>query len=125
MAAKAAITTDKKSISWGPAAPKPPAEEFLTDALEGPEVTAQLPALRERDGVQSLGVFGSFARGEQRDESDLDLLVEFDDRPVGLFQFIALEDELSDALGVKVDLVEKSALKPVIGRHVLAEVMSV
>jgi predicted nucleotidyltransferase len=89
------------------------------------KLRAQLPVLRERYGVQWLGVFGSFARGEQHGESDLDLLVEFDDRPLSLFQFIALEDELSDALGVKVDLVEKSALKPAIGRHVLAEVVPV
>jgi len=86
---------------------------------------ARMPALRERYGVQWLGVFGSFVRGEQRGESDLDLLVEFDDRPLTLFQFIALEDELSDALGVNVDLIEKSALKPAIGRQVLAEVVPV
>ena len=89
------------------------------------KLRAQLPALRERYGVQCLGVFGSFVRGEQHAESDLDLLVEFDDRPLSLFQFIALENELSDAFGVKVDLVEKSALKPAIGRHVLAEVVPV
>ena len=86
---------------------------------------ARMPALRERYGVQWLGVFGSFARSEQRCDSDLDLLVEFDDRPLTLFQFITLEDELSETLGVKVDLVEKSALKPAIGRRVLAEVVSV
>lgn len=86
---------------------------------------ARLPDLRERYGVQSLGVFGSYVRGEQRAGSDLDVLVEFDDRPLSLFQFITLEDELSDALGIKVDLVEKSALKPAIGRHVLAEVVPV
>jgi predicted nucleotidyltransferase len=62
---------------------------------------------------------------EQRAGSDLDVLVEFDDRLLSLLQFIALEDELSDMLGVKVDLVEKSALKPAIGRHVLAEVVPV
>ena len=86
---------------------------------------ARLPELYERYGVRWLGVFGSYVRGEQSEESDLDLLVEFDERPLGLLQFIALEDELSDALGVKVDLVEKSALKPAIGRRILAEVAPV
>ena len=83
----------------------------------------QLPELRERYGVTSLGVFGSYVRGEQRTRSDLDILVEFDERPLTLLQFIALENELSDQLGVKVDLVEKCALKPVIGRRILQEVL--
>ena len=82
-----------------------------------------LPALREHYGVRSRGVFGSCVRGEQRRGSDLDLLVEFDDRPLTLLQFIALEHYLSDLLEVKVDLVERSTLKPTIGRNILAEVV--
>ena len=49
--------------------------------------------------------------------------MEFDDRPLTLLQFIALEHYLSDLLEVKVDLVERSTLKPTIGRHILAEVV--
>ena len=82
-----------------------------------------LPELRDRYGVISLGVFGSYVRGEQTPDSDLDLLVEFDDRPLTLLQFIALEYELSDQLQVKVDLVEKSVLKPKIGERILQEVV--
>ena len=59
-----------------------------------------LPALRDHYGVRFMGVFGSYVRGEQRRGSDLDLLVEFDDRPLTLLQFIALEHYLSDLLGV-------------------------
>jgi predicted nucleotidyltransferase len=84
---------------------------------------AHLPDLRERYGVTSLGIFGSYVRDEQCQRSDLDLLVEFDERPLTLLQFIALENELSDRLGVKVDLVEKCTLKPAIGRHILQEVV--
>jgi len=83
-----------------------------------------LPELQERYGVRSLGIFGSLVRGEQRKRSDLDVLVEFDRTPT-LFGFIDLRDYLTDLLGVKVDLVMKSALKPAIGRHILAEVVSV
>lgn len=83
-----------------------------------------LPELQERYGVRSLGIFGSFVRGEQRKRSDVDILVEFDRAPT-LFGFIDLRDYLTDLLGVKVDLVMKSALKPAIGRHILAEVVSV
>ncbi len=75
--------------------------------------------------VRSTGIFGSYARGEARKSSDLDLLVEIDDPKMGLLRFIALENYLSDLLGVKVDLVEKQALKPAIGRHVTEEVESV
>jgi len=84
-----------------------------------------LPDLYARYGVRSLGIFGSYVRGEQDPESDLDLLVEFDDRPLSLFDVVRLENELSDALGLKVDLVEKRALKPHIGRRILAEVIDV
>ena len=84
----------------------------------------RLPDLRERYGVRSLGVFGSYVRGEQRRDSDVDVLIEFDDdaKP-GLFWFIDLQHELSDALGVKVDLVEKKGLKPYIGKRILEEVV--
>ncbi len=86
---------------------------------------AHLPELRDRYGVKSLGLFGSYVRGEQRESSNLDVLVEFDDRPLTLFEFIELENYLSDLLGIKVDLVEKQGLKPAIGRRILKEVVPV
>lgn len=83
-----------------------------------------LPELAARHHVASLGLFGSRVRGQQRPNSDLDVLVSFDRAP-SLFQFIALEQELSDLLGVKVDLVMRDSLKPHVGRQVLAEVVPV
>lgn len=83
-----------------------------------------LPELRERYKIKSLGMFGSYVRGEERKRSDLDVLVEFDRAPT-FFEFIDLQDCLSDLLGVKVDLVMKSALKPAIGQRILAEVVPV
>ncbi len=82
-----------------------------------------LPELQRTYGVRTLGLFGSFVHGEERSASDLDVLVEFDDRPLSLFQFIELEHYLSDLLDVRVDLVEKATLKPAIGRRILAEVV--
>lgn len=84
-----------------------------------------LPQLRECYGVRSLWVFGSYVHGEEDEASDLDLLVELDDRPLSLIKFIALERYLSDLLGVKVDLVEKDVLKPTIGRCILEEVVQI
>jgi predicted nucleotidyltransferase len=84
----------------------------------------QLPLLTERYGVASLGLFGSYVRGEARPGSDLDILVRFHQTP-GLLRFIELENYLSDLLGVRVDLVMAEALKPHIGQHILAEVMPI
>jgi predicted nucleotidyltransferase len=83
-----------------------------------------LPQLAEKYRVQSLEVFGSYVRNEQTPESDLDVLVTFEEAP-GLFEFIDLKDRLSDLLGVKVDLVMKSALKPRLEQHILHEVFPV
>lgn len=84
------------------------------------------PDLQERYGVRSLGVFGSYARGEQRPDSDLDVLVEFDDRSVEERPDVdQLRRELSKALGLKVDLGERKQLKPYIGRMILDEVIDV
>jgi len=79
-----------------------------------------LPALANRYGVQSLSLFGSYVHGRQRPGSDLDVLVQFS-QPPSLLKYIELEDYLSRALGVKVDLVMRSALKPRLAERILAE----
>lgn len=80
--------------------------------------------LRKKFRVKTIGVFGSYVRGEQKRSSDVDVLVEFEE-PVGLFEFMRLENYLSDLLGVKVDLVLKKALKPYIGEYIKREVVYV
>ena len=80
----------------------------------------QLPILRRKYHIQTLGVFGSYVRGTSRPGSDLDLLVEFTQTP-SLFEFVELEQRLSRLLGVKVDLVMRNTLKPLIGRQILNE----
>jgi predicted nucleotidyltransferase len=57
-----------------------------------------------------VGIFGSFARGDNKKGSDIDILVEFKEAP-SLLTLIKLENDLSDILGVKVDLVTTGALK--------------
>ena len=80
-----------------------------------------LEELRRDYGVAEIGIFGSFARGEQREGSDVDILVQFD-RPVGFVMFMRLENHLRKLFGVNVDLVTKKALRPYIGRRILEEV---
>jgi uncharacterized protein len=87
-------------------------------------LTEQKPMLRERYGVEELGIFGSYLRGTQQKKSDLDLLVCFSGF-VSLLEFIHIENYLSELLDVKVDLVMKDALKPRIGKRILNEVESV
>ncbi|NMG59184.1 nucleotidyltransferase [Geitlerinema sp. P-1104] len=89
----------------------------------GQQLTELLPYLQQTYGVTRLGIFGSYQRGEQTPNSDLDILVEFHpDRRFGLLTFCQLENELSDRLGVKVDLVMRDGLKPHVGDRILAEV---
>jgi len=96
----------------------------LKEILE--TLRARLPEMRDRFGVRSLGVFGSFVRAEQKRGSDLDVLVEFLDRNSGgLGDLVDLERELSKLLGVKVDLVPRAGLKPYVGRRILEEVVDV
>jgi hypothetical protein len=62
--------------------------------------------------------------GNKNTRATIDVLVEFEE-PVGLFEFMQLENYLSDQLGVKVDLVSKKALKPHIGEHIMQEVIMI
>jgi predicted nucleotidyltransferase len=80
----------------------------------------QIPMLAERYCVEKLEVFGSYVRDEQKKDSDLDILVTFREAP-SLLTFIAIENYLSDLLGIKVDLVMKDSLKPKIGQQILRE----
>ncbi len=78
--------------------------------------------LKEKYKVKEIGVFGSYVRGERGEKSDLDILIDFYEKP-DLFEFIEIEEYLSKILGTRVDLVMKSALKPYIGKYILEEVV--
>ena len=79
-----------------------------------------MPELERDYGVASLALFGSYVRGEERDDSDLDVLVDFS-RPIGLFGLVATERYMAEILGVRVDLVTRPALRRRIGRAILEE----
>ncbi len=84
-----------------------------------------LPELKKKYPIKYMGIFGSYIRGgEQSPSSDLDILVEFNGS-ITLLGYARLENELSDKLGIKVDLVSKTALKPRIGKHILSEVVEI
>ena len=84
------------------------------------KLRSELGTLRKKYHVKGIGLFGSYVRGEQKRGSDVDLLVEFQE-PIGMFKFLELEEYLGEIIGRKVDLVSKKALKPRIGKRILAE----
>lgn len=98
--------------------PTPAVEELQAELAD---CKAQL---QQEYPIRELGIFGSYARDEQRPDSDLDVLVAFDE-PVTLFDLVRLENELTSRLGVNVDLVTKESLKPRIESHVAEDVVYV
>ncbi len=88
------------------------------------ELATLKPELESEFPIRKLGVFGSYARGEQHSDSDLDILVEFAE-PVTLFELVRLENELTTRLGVDVDLVTRNSLKPGIKARVSDDVVYV
>ena len=80
--------------------------------------------LRQQYGVQAIALFGSYARGEQTPESDLDLLVTFERVP-SLFRLGELALDLEEAAGVRVDLCTRAMLKARIAPNVDQELLPV
>ena len=80
------------------------------------------PLIKEKFKVKELGIFGSFARGEEREKSDLDLLVEFD-KEADFFHLVGLSIFLEEKLNQKVDIVPKNALRKEIRKTVLRELI--
>ena len=82
------------------------------------------PELKARYPIRDIGVFGSYARGEQTPDSDLDLLVDLG-AGLTLIDLARLELELSERLGLPVELTIKDALKPRLEKRILAETVMV
>lgn len=79
--------------------------------------------LSKKYGVSTMGIFGSYVRGEQAHDSDIDILVEFN-RPIGL-QFVDLAEELERILNMRVDLVSRGSISPRMWAFVGPEVLYV
>lgn len=83
-------------------------------------IKENLAHLKKEYYVSEVGVFGSYATGEQKEDSDIDVLIEIG-QPIGLFKFVGLKLYLEEKLNKKVDLVTKRALKPLIKDQILDE----
>lgn len=100
----------------------------MTEALADIKMRlqAQKPYLYEKYGVTEIGIFGSYVRGEQTSNSDIDILISLTDPPrIDLIDLVELEYYLTDLLGCKVDVAIKKNLRRRIGKRILNEVQSV
>ena len=68
-------------------------------------------------GPERIGIFGSYARNEENSESDLDILVSLS-KSVNLLQLIGIEQELSEKLGIKVDLITERSVNPKMKKYI-------
>ena len=87
-------------------------------------LSQHLPQLRNKYGVEKMGIFGSVVKDSQTSTSDIDILVEFS-QSIGMVKFLQLENSLQKLLGAKVDLVTRKALKKHIGQQILKEIQFV
>ena len=84
---------------------------------------SHLEFIRQKFGVKRIGIFGSFARGEEREESDLDVLVVFEEGQKTFDNYMDLKFYLEDLFGREVDLVTEKALKPQLKDIIMKDVV--
>ncbi len=85
----------------------------------------KLPYIKEKFGVKKLYIFGSYVRGEQTPESDIDILVEFEKGKKTFDNYMDLKFYLEDLFGKKVDLIIKEAVKPKLRKYIYSEAVDV
>lgn len=93
----------------------------MKDKNQFDQIKKKIILVLKKYNVKKAGIFGSFARGDYSKDSDVDILIQIDDNKVSLLQVIAIENELQDKIGKKVDVVEYEALHPLIKKSVLSE----
>jgi len=86
------------------------------------KLKSEKAGLHEKYKITKLGVFGSYARGEEKPDSDIDLLIEFEDIP-GMTEFFGAEEYLEKVLNKKVDLVREGAIRPELKNKIMSEVI--
>jgi len=75
------------------------------------EIFEKVIKFLKNEGVKKISVFGSYVRGEEKGESDIDIIVEFSERK-SLLELVRIERELSEFLGIKVDLLTEQSISP-------------
>ena len=98
-------------------------KEFNINIKKNPieKIKSKIIKILRKNKVMKAGIFGSYARGDQKEDSDIDILVEINDKNMSLLDFIELKLRLENILGKKIDLVEYKAIKPLIRERILNE----
>ena len=112
------MTTEEKELQKRTSKPPLTVEEIRARLRD------LLPELQARYHVATLEIFGSYARGEARPDSDVDILVSFSKTPT-LFDVVELQYRLSEALNLPVDLTLKDSLKPRLRPFILKEAIAI
>ena len=84
------------------------------------KIQEKVTPVLKRYGIARAAVFGSVARGDNRSDSDVDVVIEIP-RPYGLFEFMEIKNGLEDILGKKVDLVEYRSIKPRVRENIIKD----
>ena len=85
------------------------------------EIKKKIVPILKENKVSRAGIFGSYARGEQKEDSDIDLLIEVNDKKFSLIDLIGIEIELRKAVGKKIDLITYKGINPSIKEEILKE----
>lgn len=85
------------------------------------KIKSKIINILKKNNVKRAGIFGSYSKGEQKTNSDIDIIVKIEDKNMSLIGFIGLKLKLEEILGKKVDLIEYIALKPLIKNRILNE----
>jgi uncharacterized protein len=88
------------------------------------DIRKKIAPILKRYGVKKAGVFGSCVRGELKEDSDIDILVEIE-KDLSLLDFVGLKLEIEDVLQRKVDLVEYCTVKPLLRERILREQVAI
>ena len=88
------------------------------------EIKHKISPILEKYGIEYAGIFGSAARGEEKAGSDIDIVVSTD-REIGVYEFIALQYELEEILGKKVDLVSRKSINKYIRPYIEKDLTSI
>ncbi len=88
------------------------------------EIKVKINPILKKYGVKSASIFGSVARGENKSDSDIDMIVAIE-KNIGVYEFVALKHELEDMLGKEVDLVSRGSINKYIGPYIEKDIVNI
>lgn len=89
--------------------------------MDKQKIYSEIAEYLKSKGASKAAVFGSFARNEETPDSDIDILTDFS-RPIGLLEFVGIEQDLSEKIGIKVDLLSEEGISPYIIDYVKKDI---